>query len=278
MISFDDGPDPQWTPKILDVLKRYNVKATFFIIGLEAEKYPGLLKRVYREGHEIGNHTFTHPDISNISAQYARVELNLTERLMAAKLGIKPVLFRPPYSVDQEPDTADEVRPLELTQSMGYITVGDKIDPDDWRDDPRPSPEQITQVGHGPARTRLDHPAARWRRQPRQHRESAAHDHRGLHARGYQIVSVHELLGKSYADVMPPISRNERVVGDGRFGWLSDLRSGEHLHRFRLLRRRRSDEWTPRAAWERRRSSTVCGVTPRRWPRANPPSNRRLRY
>ncbi len=69
VISFDDGPDPQWTPKILDVLKQYNVKATFFTIGLEAEKYPGLLKRIYREGHEIGNHTFTHPDISNISEQ-----------------------------------------------------------------------------------------------------------------------------------------------------------------------------------------------------------------
>ncbi len=211
VISFDDGPDPEWTPKILDVLKRYNVKATFFVIGLEAEKYPGLLKRVYREGHEIGNHTFTHPDISNISAQYAQVELNLTERLMAAKLGIKPVLFRPPYSIDQEPDTADEVRPLELTQNMGYITVGDKIDPDDWRDNPRPSPEQITksvmdQLGHGGSVILL-------------------HDGGGnrantvkalpmiieaLHARGYQIVSVHDLLGKKYADVMPPISRNER--------------------------------------------------------------------
>ena len=79
VISFDDGPDPQWTPKILDILKRYNVKATFFIIGLEAEKYPGLSSASIGEGHEIGNHTFTHPDISNISDQYARVELNLTD-------------------------------------------------------------------------------------------------------------------------------------------------------------------------------------------------------
>jgi cellulose synthase/poly-beta-1,6-N-acetylglucosamine synthase-like glycosyltransferase/peptidoglycan/xylan/chitin deacetylase (PgdA/CDA1 family)/spore germination protein YaaH len=211
VISFDDGPDPQWTPKILDVLKRYNVKATFFIIGLEAEKYPGLLKRVYREGHEIGNHTFTHPDISNINAQYARVELNLTERLMAAKIGIKPVLFRPPYSVDQEPDTADEVRPLELTQSMGYITVGDKIDPDDWRDDPRPSPEQITksvmdQLGHGSIILLHDGGGNRANTV-----KALPMIIEALHARGYQIVSVHELLGKSYADVMPPISRNERM-------------------------------------------------------------------
>jgi cellulose synthase/poly-beta-1,6-N-acetylglucosamine synthase-like glycosyltransferase/peptidoglycan/xylan/chitin deacetylase (PgdA/CDA1 family)/spore germination protein YaaH len=211
VISFDDGPDPQWTPKILDVLKRYNVKATFFIIGLEAEKYPGLLKRVYREGHEIGNHTFTHPDISNISAQYARVELNLTERLMAAKIGIKPVLFRPPYSIDQEPDTADQVRPLELTQSMGYITVGDKIDPDDWRDDPRPSPEQITksvmdQLGHGSIILLHDGGGNRANTV-----KALSMIIEALHSRGYQIISVHELLGKSYADVMPPISRNERI-------------------------------------------------------------------
>ncbi len=212
VISFDDGPDPQWTPKILDVLKRYNVKATFFIIGLEAEKFPGLLKRVYREGHEIGNHTFTHPDISNINSHYARVELNLTERLMAAKLGIKPVLFRPPYSIDQEPDTADEVRPLELTQNMGYITVGDKIDPDDWRDDPRPSPDQITQsvlgqLGHGGSVILL-HDGGGNRANTVKALPMIIE---GLHARGYQIVSVHELLGKSYAEVMPPISRNERL-------------------------------------------------------------------
>ncbi len=211
VISFDDGPDPEWTPKILDVLKRYNVKATFFVIGLEAEKYPALLKRVYREGHEIGNHTFTHPDISNISAQYAQVELNLTERLMAAKLGIKPVLFRPPYSIDQEPDTADEVRPLELTQNMGYITVGDKIDPDDWRDNPRPSPEQITksvmdQLGHGSVILLHDGGGNRANTV-----KALPMIIEALRAHGYQIVSVHELLGKNYADVMPPISRNERI-------------------------------------------------------------------
>ncbi len=78
-ITFDDGPDPEWTPKILDVLKKYGVKATFFQIGAEVEKYPGVAKRVFDEGHEIGNHTFTHPDISTISKRYFEVELNLTE-------------------------------------------------------------------------------------------------------------------------------------------------------------------------------------------------------
>ena len=60
-LSFDDGPDPEWTPKILDILKKYGVKGTFFIIGEEAEANVGVMQRVYREGHEIGNHTFTPP-------------------------------------------------------------------------------------------------------------------------------------------------------------------------------------------------------------------------
>jgi peptidoglycan/xylan/chitin deacetylase (PgdA/CDA1 family) len=80
---------------------------------LQAENNSGLTKRIFREGHEIGNHTFTHPDISNVSTQYMKFELNLTERLFAGRLGVKPVLFRPPYSIDQEPDTADEVKPAE---------------------------------------------------------------------------------------------------------------------------------------------------------------------
>ena len=116
------------------MLKQKNVKAAFFLIGLQAEKYPNIAQRIYAEGHEIGNHTFTHPDISNIRKSYMRVELNLAERLFASRLGVKPLLFRPPYSIDQEPDTADQVRPLEIAQEMGYITVGDKIDPHDWQD------------------------------------------------------------------------------------------------------------------------------------------------
>lgn len=209
-ITFDDGPDPQWTPKILDVLKQEKAPATFFLIGLQAEKFGALTKRIYNEGHEIGNHTFTHPDISNISNYYMKFELNLTERLFAGKLGIKPLLFRPPYSIDQEPDTADEVRPLQIAQDMGYITVGDKIDPDDWRENPRPSPEEIKdsviqQLGRG--NVILLHDGGGDRRNtvaalPMIIRE--------LRARGYQIVSVADLLQKSRNDVMPTISKNER--------------------------------------------------------------------
>ncbi len=228
-LTFDDGPDPLWTPKILDILKRENAKAAFFIIGLQAEKNSALLQRIFREGHEVGNHTFTHPDISGISKRYMMVELNLTERLFEAKLGVKPVLFRPPYSIDQEPDTADEVRPLEVAQGMGYITVGDKIDPNDWRDDPRPAPEQIVQsvieqAKHHGGGVVLLHDGGGFRAPtvaalPMLIRE--------LRAQGFQIVPVATLLGKTYNDVMPPIAPNERFWAriDATGFWLVDLAS-----------------------------------------------------
>ena len=119
-ITFDDGPDPAYTPRILDVLKQEQAPATFFLIGLEVQKFPGLAKRIYQEGHAIGNHTFTHPDISEVSQRYMTLELNVTERLFASKMGVKPLFFRPPYSIDQEPDIADQVRPIGSRAKSGF--------------------------------------------------------------------------------------------------------------------------------------------------------------
>lgn len=210
-ITFDDGPDPQWTPQMLDALKKENVKATFFLIGLQAEKYRGLVKRIYSEGHEIGNHTFTHPDISNISNRFMQVELNLTERLYAGLLGVKTAMFRPPYSIDQEPDTADQVRPLQISQNMGYITVGDKIDPNDWRDNPHLTAEQITaevlkQADRG--NVILLHDGGGDRRETVRALPMIIE---ALRARGYEIVPVSDLLGKTRDQVMPPLTGNERL-------------------------------------------------------------------
>jgi cellulose synthase/poly-beta-1,6-N-acetylglucosamine synthase-like glycosyltransferase/peptidoglycan/xylan/chitin deacetylase (PgdA/CDA1 family) len=217
-LTFDDGPDPKFTPQILDALEARNAHATFFVIGWQAEKFPSLAKRIYREGNEIGNHTFYHPDISNISRRYMELELNLTERLFAARLGVKPMLFRPPYSIDQEPDTADQVRPLEIAQNLGYITVGDKIDPNDWRDNPRRSAEQITAdvMAHLPpcavddfscGNIVLLHDGGGDRSQTVRAIPMIID---GLRARGYSVVTVSQLLGKTTADVMPPIPPNER--------------------------------------------------------------------
>jgi cellulose synthase/poly-beta-1,6-N-acetylglucosamine synthase-like glycosyltransferase/spore germination protein YaaH/peptidoglycan/xylan/chitin deacetylase (PgdA/CDA1 family) len=225
-ITFDDGPDPEWTPKILDVLKRERVPGTFFLIGIQAEKFAGLTQRVYREGHEIGNHTFTHPDISSIGNGYMKVELNLTEQLFASRLGIRTMLFRPPYSVDAEPDTEDQVRPLELTQSMGYITIGNKIDTKDWSDQPALTPQQIAAsvLDHLPPCQPVDQ---RCGNIILMHDGGGNRDRTvlalpliidGARARGFTFVPVYQLMGKTKADVMPPLPTNQ--YWSARLNWI----------------------------------------------------------
>ncbi len=234
-ISFDDGPDPQWTPKILDILKREHATATFFLIGREAETFNSLTERIYDEGHEIGNHTFTHPDISNLSDFFVELELNLAERLFASRLGIRTILFRPPYSVDAEPDTEDQVRPLELSEKKGYLTIGDKIDPNDWRETPtgRKNAEEITSyvLAHLPTCEAGDqrfcgniillHDGGGDRRETVRALPMIL---KGIRAKGLQIVSVGDLLHQSRAQIMPPLSPTERWSAQltGLGFWLFD--------------------------------------------------------
>ena len=232
-LTFDDGPDPEWTPKILDVLKEKNAKATFFLIGIQTDKFAGIAKRIYREGHTIGNHTFTHPDVSNISTTYMKVELNLTERLFASMVGVRTTLMRPPYAIDEEPDTADQVRPLEIPQEMGYITVGNRIDPNDWSGNPRRTAEQITSyvLAHLPP-CRVDdlrcgnivllHDGGGDRAETVRALPMIID---GIRARGYEIAPVYELLGKQQADVMAPLPRGELWAArlDSLGFWLFDL-------------------------------------------------------
>ncbi|HEY8714087.1 MAG TPA: polysaccharide deacetylase family protein, partial [Candidatus Acidoferrum sp.] len=139
-ITFDDGPDPRWTPKILDILKEKKVPATFFVVGVAGSQYPQILKREYAEGHEVGNHTYTHPNFEEISHTQLRWELNLTQRLIESTLGVKSILFRPPYGIDHQPEYAEEVSQLPIAQDMGYVIVGQKVDPHDWK---QPNGKQV---------------------------------------------------------------------------------------------------------------------------------------
>jgi len=132
VITFDDGPDPTWTPRILDILKNAHAKATFFVIGSQAEKYPDLIQRMVAEGHEIGNHTFTHPNLAGISRERAVLELNATQRLIESLTGRSTVWFRPPYAADALPSKPDEIAALRIAQDLGYLTVMHDIDPEDW--------------------------------------------------------------------------------------------------------------------------------------------------
>ena len=132
-LTFDDGPDPKWTPKILDILKEHNVKATFFMLGSQAENYPSLVQRIVKEGHEIGNHSYTHPNISEISAKQIELELNATQYLLESITGRRTLLFRPPYNADSNPSRVKELLPLKQVQDeLGYLIVLENIDPEDW--------------------------------------------------------------------------------------------------------------------------------------------------
>ncbi|HWG17040.1 MAG TPA: glycosyltransferase [Acidobacteriaceae bacterium] len=226
-LSFDDGPDPTWTPKILKILRQKHATGAFFIIGEEALNDIGDLKRVYRDGNEIGNHTWSHPDISEISVPAANLELNLTERLFAAELGVQPLYFRPPYSIDQEPDTNDEAAPASRIQDLGYIIVGNKIDTDDWDENPPKSPQEIVS-------SVFDQIAMMDSRPWMKGSIILLHDGGGdrsatvkalpvlidaLRAHGYQIVPVSELMGKTRADVMPPLKKNQ--IWQARIDWVA---------------------------------------------------------
>ncbi len=132
-LTFDDGPDSVWTPKILDILKQENVKATFFIVGQNGQTNPDIVKRIYAEGHELGNHSFTHPNLGEVPEKITDIELNATQRLIESLTGHSTRLFRAPYFGDAEPRTPDEVIPTVLAQNLGYISVGLHLDPDDWK-------------------------------------------------------------------------------------------------------------------------------------------------
>ncbi len=131
-LTFDDGPDAKYTPAILDTLKSRGVKATFFVIGRQADEYPNILRRIIREGHEVGNHTYTHPNLSLTSPFVARLEIVGTGRLIETIINRRTALFRAPYFGDADPTTADELEPIGMATDLGYLNVGVHIDSQDW--------------------------------------------------------------------------------------------------------------------------------------------------
>jgi cellulose synthase/poly-beta-1,6-N-acetylglucosamine synthase-like glycosyltransferase/peptidoglycan/xylan/chitin deacetylase (PgdA/CDA1 family) len=214
-LTFDDGPDPTWTSKILDVLKEKNVPATFFVIGVDANKWPQLLQREYAEGHEIGNHTYTHPDWENpnLSTTQIRWELNLTERLIESIIGAKSILFRPPYGIDHQPEDAEEVAHLPTAQDMGYLIIGQKVDPNDWSQEapgvPIPAAKILENIAHEAPKGNivLLHDGGGNRSQTLAALPQIIDT---LRASGYQFVSVADLIGRTRTQVMLPLSSEEQ--------------------------------------------------------------------
>jgi cellulose synthase/poly-beta-1,6-N-acetylglucosamine synthase-like glycosyltransferase/spore germination protein YaaH/peptidoglycan/xylan/chitin deacetylase (PgdA/CDA1 family) len=211
-LTFDDGPDPNWTPKILDLLKEKNAPATFFVIGENANRYPQILKREFEDGHEIGNHTYTHENIEDASANTIRWQVNVTERLIESSLGVKTVLFRPPYGIDHQPETAPEVASLPIPQSMGYMLVGARIDPHDWGDLGGGSPPSVDEIVQRVLDDASKGSIVMFHDGGGDRSHTLAALPRvidGLRAAGYQIVPVSELVGQTRAEVMPEVTGKE---------------------------------------------------------------------
>lgn len=125
-LTFDDGPDKSYTNEILDILNEYGIKATFFVIGKNCEENPDILKRIALEGHEIGNHTYSHPRLSKITSNNLEKEILKTEKIVYDITGIKTCLFRPPEGVYSDATA-------KVSDSVGYRAILWSVDTTDWR-------------------------------------------------------------------------------------------------------------------------------------------------
>ncbi|HLP05252.1 MAG TPA: glycosyltransferase, partial [Paludibacter sp.] len=200
-ITFDDGPNEEFTPKILDILKEKKVPATFFVTGVNIDDNIPLIKRIYKEGHEIGNHTFTHPNLELTSDNRIRVELRSTRLLLESIVGHTTLLFRPPYNTDAEPKNLDQIKSLAIAHDEGFISVTSYIDPNDWEEDVAADSivaRAIAERNNG--NIILLHDAGGERKQtilalPR------IIDY--YEKNGYEFVTVSALMGKTRDQVMP---------------------------------------------------------------------------
>ena len=203
-LTFDDGPSALHTAKVLDILSRKGVRGSFFVVGAAAAMRPDLIERIYDEGHDIGNHTFTHPDLSAISGVQLDLELNATQRVLESKLGIHSVLFRPPFLKNIEPTTNSQANTLLASSALGYITIGQRIDPLDWG---RPGADEIVErtIAYTTAERGnivLLHDGGGDRSQTIEALPRIIDD---LRAKGFRFVTVHKLLGLKRDELMPKI-------------------------------------------------------------------------
>ncbi|MBV9986648.1 MAG: glycosyltransferase [Chitinophagaceae bacterium] len=222
VLTFDDGPDPLYTRQILDTLAYYHVPANFFVVGIEAENNIPLVRRIFREGHEIGNHTFFHPDMAKVSLYRANLEMDLTRLLIECITGHSTIMFRAPFNADSEPTKNEELIPVWLSRQKNYITVGESIDPEDWQKEEIPSlngdsilnrvvqaytkkinTEDLEDTTGVNGNIILLHDAGGDRTATV---EATGKIIRFFQARGYKFTTVADLLGKKRDEVMPPVS------------------------------------------------------------------------
>jgi cellulose synthase/poly-beta-1,6-N-acetylglucosamine synthase-like glycosyltransferase/spore germination protein YaaH/peptidoglycan/xylan/chitin deacetylase (PgdA/CDA1 family) len=220
-LTFDDGPDGRWTPKILNILKAKHAPATFFVIGENMQARPDIVQREVREGQLVGNHTWTHPNIAATPLAQTDLEINTTQRLFEVLTGRSMRFFRPPYFGDAEPSTPGEVEPLLIAQRLGYLIAGLRIDTDDWK---KPDPTTIIQTtlarlkatGESAGQVVLLHDAGGDRSRTVAALPTLIDD---LRASGYKLVTLDKLAGMTAAQGQPPTSRSDVELMLDRFGF-----------------------------------------------------------
>ncbi len=126
-ITFDDGPDPVLTPRLLDLLKERKIHATFFLVGRNAAAFPDVVRRIADEGHELGNHSWSHPLLTQLGKDSVESQLRRTHDAIIKACGVAPLLYRPPYGAVSISQRA------RIEKSFGYPAILWDVDPQDWK-------------------------------------------------------------------------------------------------------------------------------------------------
>jgi cellulose synthase/poly-beta-1,6-N-acetylglucosamine synthase-like glycosyltransferase/spore germination protein YaaH/peptidoglycan/xylan/chitin deacetylase (PgdA/CDA1 family) len=206
VLTFDDGPDPVYTPQILDILQEEKVPGSFFVVGIMAEQNMGILLKEYNLGHEIGNHTFFHPDMSKMGTERVRFELNATRKIIESVTGHSTILFRPPFNADAEPTTSAEILPVMQSREENYINIGESIDPQDWQ--PGITADQIFDAvvkQQDLGNILLLHDAGGNRQATV---EALPRIIKYFKSKGHEFATIGQLIGKKRDALMPPVQVN----------------------------------------------------------------------
>lgn len=227
-LTFDDGPDPRYTPQILDILKQYNVKASFFTLGSQMLRHPKLVQRILDEGHDIGSHTYSHVNISKMTPEILTVDLNTTQRVFESIAGRHAALFRAPYAADTNPTTPSEIAPLATVGELGYLTVNMNIDSKDWwlPTASRIAQDTINGLGKGDDNVILLHDGGGDRQATV---DALPVIIETVLAEGYHFVPVSSLIGLTPDQVMPRVAERVSPVGVVRNFGFAVVREAEKL-------------------------------------------------
>lgn len=209
VLTFDDGPDPEYTEDILEILKQHQVKATFFIIGKKAMLNQGIVEKIHKGGHEIGNHTFSHPKSNNISSSQLKVELNSTQRIIQGITGRTTLLYRSPYGDEEAKYLQSYFQRLQEITRQGYITVNYDIDSKDWKlRNSKPIVDNVlNQVKSGDIILMHDGGGNRDATV-----KALPEIIEQLKSRGYTFTTVSDLMGESENTIMSTVDKAENPI------------------------------------------------------------------